>query len=65
MYISYKFFLFNIDFQDFKLINAGRGFSLNIRGNVECDVFIMEGKKFLFGVVGVIFGKKLLLIMFK
>nr|XP_034324704.1 threonine aspartase 1-like isoform X3 [Crassostrea gigas] len=42
--------------EDSKLTNAGRGSSLNIRGCVECDASIMEGKKLLFGAVGAISG---------
>lgn len=64
MYTSYKFSLFNTDFQDSKLTNAGRGSSLNIRGCVECDASIMEGRKLLFGAVGAISGKTSLLIVF-
>lgn len=42
--------------EDSKLTNAGRGSSLNIRGCVECDASIMEGRKLLFGAVGAISG---------
>lgn len=66
MYTSYKFSLpvFNTDFQDSKLTNAGRGSSLNIRGCVECDASIMEGRKLMFGAVGAISGMTSLLIVF-
>lgn len=42
--------------EDSKLTNAGRGSSLNIKGCVECDASIMEGRKLLFGAVGAISG---------
>lgn len=52
-----------VEFEDFFFINVGMGFNLNLLGEIECDVSIMDGKFLNFGVVGVLSGIKNLVLV--